>query len=155
MSVVPGAVSKDGSSLVIVDSSIRGAHVAEIMAYIKKPEYGPADHRRSAHTARHRWQRLAGRPPHARADRSLRSRALPVGRRSHSGYPRWCAGGAGSAQRAFPNFKRKPNTPRLIVLEIKCAKADRDRASRAIQRLPLRMSRHCKYVVGMGAILGL
>jgi hypothetical protein len=37
-----GAASKDGSELIISDSSIRNAHFAGLMAYIKKVEFGPA-----------------------------------------------------------------------------------------------------------------
>jgi hypothetical protein len=36
-----GAASKDGSSLTLSDSTIRNAQIAGLMAYIKKPEYGP------------------------------------------------------------------------------------------------------------------
>jgi hypothetical protein len=36
-----GAASKDGSFLKIMDSSITDARIAGLMAYIKKPEYGP------------------------------------------------------------------------------------------------------------------
>ena len=36
------AASKDGSELVLKNTRIQGAHVAGLMAYIKKPEYGPA-----------------------------------------------------------------------------------------------------------------
>jgi len=37
-----GAASKDGSKLEIKDSTIEGAQVANLMAYMKKPEYGGA-----------------------------------------------------------------------------------------------------------------
>jgi hypothetical protein len=37
-----GAASKDGSHLDITDSSIRDAHHAALMAYVKKAEFGPA-----------------------------------------------------------------------------------------------------------------
>jgi hypothetical protein len=36
-----GAASKDGSSLILSDSTIKNARIAGLMAYIKKPEYGP------------------------------------------------------------------------------------------------------------------
>jgi len=36
-----GAASKDGSKLKLKSSKIRNAHVAGLMAYIKKPEFGP------------------------------------------------------------------------------------------------------------------
>ena len=41
-SVGAGAVSKDGSQLVLSQSAIVDARVAGLMAYIKKPEFGPA-----------------------------------------------------------------------------------------------------------------
>lgn len=37
-----GAASKDRSELEIADATIRGARVAGLLAYIKKPEFGPA-----------------------------------------------------------------------------------------------------------------
>ena len=36
-----GAASKDGSNLELKASRIQNAHVAGLMAYIKKPEFGP------------------------------------------------------------------------------------------------------------------
>ena len=36
-----GAASKDGSNLVLKSSGIHNVHVAGLMAYIKKPEFGP------------------------------------------------------------------------------------------------------------------
>lgn len=36
-----GAASKDGSSLILSKSTIKNARIAGLMAYIKKPEYGP------------------------------------------------------------------------------------------------------------------
>jgi hypothetical protein len=40
-SVGTGAASKDGSSLKLSESTIKNARTAGLMAYIKKPEYGP------------------------------------------------------------------------------------------------------------------
>ena len=40
--VAIGAVSKDGSRLTISNSNIKNAQNSGLMAYIKKPEYGPA-----------------------------------------------------------------------------------------------------------------
>lgn len=40
--VETGAASKDGSELDLTDSTIHGATLAGLMAYIKKPEHGPA-----------------------------------------------------------------------------------------------------------------
>jgi len=36
-----GAASKDGSGLSLSESTIKNARIAGLMAYIKKPEYGP------------------------------------------------------------------------------------------------------------------
>jgi len=41
-SVLAGAASKDGSTLELMDTSIRNVGVAALMAYVKKPEFGPA-----------------------------------------------------------------------------------------------------------------
>lgn len=41
--VAVGAASKDGSQLDISDSVIKNAREAGLMAYVKKPEYGPAE----------------------------------------------------------------------------------------------------------------
>jgi hypothetical protein len=38
-----GAASKDGSRLEISESTIDASRTAALMAYIKKPEYGPAE----------------------------------------------------------------------------------------------------------------
>jgi hypothetical protein len=38
-----GAAAKDGSTLTLSNSTIRQAHFAGLTAYIKKPEYGPAE----------------------------------------------------------------------------------------------------------------
>jgi hypothetical protein len=37
-----GAASKDGSTLELADSVFRGARIAGLMSYVKKPEYGPS-----------------------------------------------------------------------------------------------------------------
>ena len=56
---------------------------------------------------------------------------------------------------AGPNVIRKANLPRTIIVEIKFDRHDRDLASRVIQGMPLRVSRHSKYMVGVGAISAL
>lgn len=53
-----------------------------------------------------------------------------------------------------PNFKHKTNMPEIIVLEIKCAGKNRDLAVKLAKDIPLRVSRHSKYVVGTKSILG-
>ena len=55
---------------------------------------------------------------------------------------------------SYPNFTRPANMPKSVVLEIKCARRDRELASQALQGLPTRVSRHSKYVVGVRAISG-
>ena len=51
-----------------------------------------------------------------------------------------------------PNFTRRANIPMSVVLEIKCARGDRELASQALQGLPTRVSRHSKYVMGVRAV---
>ncbi len=54
---------------------------------------------------------------------------------------------------ATPNLERPVNLPDTPVLEIKGAFQDRARVELAIQGVPLRVSRHSKYVVGVQRIL--
>jgi len=53
-----------------------------------------------------------------------------------------------------PNFKNKSNLPDALVVEIKFDRKDREYASQAIQGLPLRVSRHSKYMTGVNTISG-
>ena len=57
-----GAASKDGSNLELSQTIIRDARVAAMMAYIKKPEYGPAHIEASEIT-------ITGPTPAARVER--------------------------------------------------------------------------------------
>lgn len=52
----------------------------------------------------------------------------------------------------FPNVEYRANTPDVIVVEFKLDRGDYESASRAIQGLPIRQSRHSKYVAGVKAI---
>ena len=55
----------------------------------------------------------------------------------------------------YPNFLHRANLPETLVVEIKFDRHDRDIASQVIQGMPLRVSRHSKYMVGVGAISAL
>ncbi len=55
----------------------------------------------------------------------------------------------------YPNFKHAANLPRVLVVEFKFDRKDRDQASEMLQGMPLRVSRHSKYMTGMRAISGL
>ena len=47
------------------------------------------------------------------------------------------------------NTERPSNIPRLIIVEVKCSREFRQQASDIIQSLPLRVSRHSKFVKGV------
>ena len=51
-----------------------------------------------------------------------------------------------------PNVTRRSNIPEITVMEFKFDRRDRDIANQVIQGLPLRLSRHSKYVTGLRAI---
>jgi len=53
-----------------------------------------------------------------------------------------------------PNLWRVSNMPRVIVVELKFDRSERERASRLVEGLPLRVSRHSKYVTGVQSIQG-
>jgi len=56
--------------------------------------------------------------------------------------------------RSKPNFISKANLPDILIVEIKFARRDREYASQSIQGIPLRVSRHSKYMTGVSAISG-
>lgn len=60
----------------------------------------------------------------------------------------------GQRFRSKPNFTHKANLPDALVVEIKFARKDREYASQTIQGLPLRVSRHSKYMIGVNTISG-
>ncbi len=53
-----------------------------------------------------------------------------------------------------PNFINKANIPDILIVEFKFNRRDREYASKSIQGIPLRVSRHSKYVTGVNAISG-
>lgn len=53
-----------------------------------------------------------------------------------------------------PNFHRRANLPDTLVVEVKFDRNDREHASRIVQGLPLRVSRHSKYMIGVNTIAG-
>ena len=57
-----GAAAKDGSTLRIADTAIRHSRYADLMAYVKKPEYGHAG-------IEARNLTFAGSPPRAKAQK--------------------------------------------------------------------------------------
>jgi hypothetical protein len=56
-------------------------------------------------------------------------------------------------RRQEPVFDRRSNLPDTIVVELKFASEDRELASRAIEGLPVRVSRNSKYVIGVLSLL--
>ena len=54
----------------------------------------------------------------------------------------------------YPNLLRASNVPGLLVVELKFDRSERQRASRLVEGLPLRVSRHSKYVTGVQSIQG-
>lgn len=51
-----------------------------------------------------------------------------------------------------PNLTRRANLAPTIVVEIKFARSDQAYASEIIQGIPIRVSRHSKYMIGVAAI---
>lgn len=56
--------------------------------------------------------------------------------------------------KSYPNFIHRANIPDIVVVEFKFDKRHFDTASRIIQGIPVRQSRHSKYVTGVRAISG-
>lgn len=56
--------------------------------------------------------------------------------------------------KSFPNVVHKTNIPATIVVEVKFGRSDRDFASQLIQRIPIRVSRNSKYVIGLKSMIG-
>jgi SPX domain protein involved in polyphosphate accumulation len=55
-------------------------------------------------------------------------------------------------RRSCPNITQPANHPDLLILEYKFSEEDRDLVSRLMGNVPLRRSRHSKYVVGLLAL---
>jgi len=53
-----------------------------------------------------------------------------------------------------PNLSHAANLQRLLVVELKFERSERERASRLVEGLPLRVSRHSKYVTGVQSVRG-
>lgn len=56
--------------------------------------------------------------------------------------------------KAMPNYRRRAALPATLVAEFKFDRKDRDLASELIQTMPIRVSRHSKYMNGVRAIAG-
>jgi hypothetical protein len=56
--------------------------------------------------------------------------------------------------KATPNYDCAANLPPTLVVEVKFDRQDRELASNIIQGIPIRVSRHSKYMNGMKAISG-
>jgi len=54
--------------------------------------------------------------------------------------------------KAWPSFDRRANIADTLVVEFKFGREDRSLASQLLQGIPLRVSRHSKYIVGATAI---
>jgi len=57
-------------------------------------------------------------------------------------------------RKGIPNYDLKANLARSLVVEVKFSRHDRQLASSTIQSMPLRVSRHSKYINGVRAITG-
>lgn len=55
---------------------------------------------------------------------------------------------------ASPNLDREANMPRTLVVEVKFSREERKLAENMLQGLPIRVSRHSKYINGVRAITG-
>ena len=54
----------------------------------------------------------------------------------------------------FPNFEKRANLPHTLVVEIKFDRKDRQLGSKILQKIPLRVSRHSKYMNAVRAVHG-
>lgn len=55
--------------------------------------------------------------------------------------------------KSLPNIIHETNIPQTIVVEVKFGRADREFASQVIQRIPVRVSRNSKYVIGLKSMI--
>ena len=53
--------------------------------------------------------------------------------------------------KSIPNYDQASNMPETLVVEVKFARVDRDMASDVIQTMPIRVSRHSKFMNGVRA----
>lgn len=56
--------------------------------------------------------------------------------------------------KSYPNYEHCANLPNSLVVEFKFNREDRDFASSVLQGMPLRVSRHSKYINGVRAVQG-
>ena len=54
-----------------------------------------------------------------------------------------------------PNLANKTNLPKTLVLELKFDRKDQEYAADIIQGIPIRVSRHSKYIVGVRSMKGM
>ena len=54
--------------------------------------------------------------------------------------------------KSVPNYVRQSPLPDTLVVEVKFAREDRERAADAIQSMPIRVSRHSKFMNGLRAV---
>jgi hypothetical protein len=52
----------------------------------------------------------------------------------------------------YPNYSFQANIPKTFVLEVKFPRGLRNKASQIIRDIPIRVSRHSKYIVGFNSI---
>jgi SPX domain protein involved in polyphosphate accumulation len=58
------------------------------------------------------------------------------------------------SRKPTPNYSLKTNLPKIFVLEVKFPRELRDEASQIIRDIPIRVSRHSKYITGFHSING-
>jgi hypothetical protein len=56
--------------------------------------------------------------------------------------------------KSFPNFEHQANIPPSLVVEVKFDRSDRKLASQFLEDIPVRASRHSKYITGVRAVHG-
>jgi SPX domain protein involved in polyphosphate accumulation len=54
--------------------------------------------------------------------------------------------------KSMPNYEQQSHLPDTLVVEFKFAREHRDQASKIIQTMPIRLSRHSKYMNGVRAV---
>ena len=54
--------------------------------------------------------------------------------------------------KSIPNYEQQSRLPDTLVVEVKFARGQRDLASDIIQTMPIRVSRHSKFMNGVRAV---
>jgi SPX domain protein involved in polyphosphate accumulation len=57
-------------------------------------------------------------------------------------------------RKPYPNYSFQTNMPRIFVVEVKFPRELRNKASEIIRDIPIRVSRHSKYICGFSSING-